>query len=532
MKTIEYLYKKYFELLNNSIDKIKKNLQKENVEIYEISAIDILRNNEYKEVEIEKYLSKIPDRLEFIYSDEIVKLIDRNLCVNVKKLKIPFKILKELNLSNYKNIEELTITDSNIEEIEQIEKVLNKLKLKKAYIESFELSDEFNIKENTIQIDYVNRYIKYKDIELITNSQQNIKSLKILADLEKINSKDLVNSIKEQKIDENTYVILGRNKEFILLNNKEEMHISVKNNKILEYIKAFKELYKNIENIVIVLDNKDYKELEEINNYSKDNSINIKINYSENNYYDISAIATIEEFINMRNTLNYYKSLIPENSSNLEKITIAYDIVKSLPYEDDNNNKKNSRLIHSVIATSKIVCVGYSQLLRQLLKEIGIKSCSYSTIIRDNDDKLKHQRLIVKVEDDKYGIDGLYIFDPTWDSLSKNNKDKDPLKKYNHYMRSLISNKYKNEISPINSVISNQKFSKRFYKILFNQTIITENEKIIRNIIKTLFKEVEYKKALEYIYAEEIKTEILQKVIVSAKMMEGYTEVSNTSICL
>ena len=99
-------------------------------------------------------------------------------------------------------------------------------------------------------------------------------------------------------------------------------------------------------------------------------------------------------------------------------------------------------------------------------------------------------------------------------------------------MRSLISNKYKNEISPINSVISNQKFSKRFYKILFNQTIITENEKIIRNIIKTLFKEVEYKKALEYIYAEEIKTEILQKVIVSAKMMEGYTEVSNTSICL
>ena len=339
MKTIEYLYKKYFELLNNSIDKIKKNLQKENVEIYEISAIDILRNSEYKEVEIEKYLSKISDRLEFIYSDEIVKLIDRNLCVNVKKLKIPFKILKELNLSNYKNIEELTITDSNIEEIEQIEKVLNKLKLKKAYIESFELSDEFNIKENTIQIDYVNRYIKYKDIELITNSQQNIKSLKILADLEKINSKDLVNSIKEQKIDENTYVILGRNKEFILLNNKEEMHTSVKNNKILEYIKAFKELYKNIENIVIVLDNKDYKELEEINNYSKDNSINIKINYSENNYYDIAAIATIEEFINMRNTLNYYKSLIPENSSNLEKITIAYDIVKSLPYEDDNNDK-------------------------------------------------------------------------------------------------------------------------------------------------------------------------------------------------
>ena len=131
MKTIEYLYKKYFELLNNSIDKIKKNLQKENVEIYEISAIDILRNNEYKEVEIEKYLSKIPDRLEFIYSDEIVKLIDRNLCVNVKKLKIPFKILKELNLSNYKNIEELTITDSNIEQIEQIEKILNKLKLKK-----------------------------------------------------------------------------------------------------------------------------------------------------------------------------------------------------------------------------------------------------------------------------------------------------------------------------------------------------------------------------------------------------------------
>lgn len=79
MKTIEYLYKKYFELLNNSIDKIKKNLQKENVEIYEISAIDILRNSENKEVEIEKYLSKIPDRLEFIYSDDIVKLIDRNL---------------------------------------------------------------------------------------------------------------------------------------------------------------------------------------------------------------------------------------------------------------------------------------------------------------------------------------------------------------------------------------------------------------------------------------------------------------------
>ena len=118
----------------------------------------------------------------------------------------------------------------------------------------------------------------------------------------------------------------------------------------------------------------------------------------------------------MRETLNYYKNLILEaNLSPLEKVTFAYDIIKSFHYQEAED-RSISRNIHSIVRDGKIVCVGYAAFLSQLLKEVGIDSFSISTSVPTKDGIKGHQRNVVKIKDDKYSVDGVFALDATWDS--------------------------------------------------------------------------------------------------------------------
>ena len=65
----------------------------------------------------------------------------------------------------------------------------------------------------------------------------------------------------------------------------------------------------------------------------------------------------------MRDSIDYYKDVINNsNSSNLEKIMLAYDIVKSFPYKERKDNLRIPREVATIIKDGNIVCVGYSQL--------------------------------------------------------------------------------------------------------------------------------------------------------------------------
>ena len=59
MKTIEYLYKKYFELLNNSIDEIKKNPKISRKKIAEKVGVSVKTIERYiKEIQNLKFIGR------------------------------------------------------------------------------------------------------------------------------------------------------------------------------------------------------------------------------------------------------------------------------------------------------------------------------------------------------------------------------------------------------------------------------------------------------------------------------------------
>ena len=50
------------------------------------------------------------------------------------------------------------------------------------------------------------------------------------------------------------------------------------------------------------------------------------------------------------------------------------------------------------------------------MKEIGINGYEFGTIVPIDGENIGHARVLLKIDDPKYGIDGTYAFDPTWDS--------------------------------------------------------------------------------------------------------------------
>ena len=120
--------------------------------------------------------------------------------------------------------------------------------------------------------------------------------------------------------------------------------------------------------------------------------------------------------------------------SPIEQIMFAYDIVKDKEYktEDENESVHESRDLSLSLLGDKIVCAGYSNILKTILDKLGIKNSVY--VLND------HQRNIAYVKDDKYEIDGVYYFDATGDSKITSNGNR-------HFDRYLFFAKTKDQIA-------------------------------------------------------------------------------------
>lgn len=107
------------------------------------------------------------------------------------------------------------------------------------------------------------------------------------------------------------------------------------------------------------------------------------------------------------------------NLSPLEKYLKVYNTVKKFkPYKENENNLNQARKIKYILDNEYIVCVGYSNLLIELLNRVDIEACDYATNVYDYELNTKegHARTIVNIKDDKYNINGYYIADATWDN--------------------------------------------------------------------------------------------------------------------
>ena len=123
------------------------------------------------------------------------------------------------------------------------------------------------------------------------------------------------------------------------------------------------------------------------------------------------------------------------NLSEMETIMYVYDMVRNRIYnhEDDDESLFKSRDLTEVIFGDKIVCAGYANIFHTLLSYLGIKSGIVKLIDKnDKSGRTGHARNIVYVNDPKYDIDGVYYFDPTWDSR-RENEDNKYLYRYNFF---------------------------------------------------------------------------------------------------
>lgn len=177
--------------------------------------------------------------------------------------------------------------------------------------------------------------------------------------------------------------------------------------------------------------------------------------------------STIDAIDDIVKTINKY------NLSPLEKIMYAYDLVRDRVYTKESENESNivSRDLSSVLFGDKIVCAGYVAIFNAVLKNLGISVMDYIIARKDNNKK-GHIRSLVYVNDKKYNVNGIFLFDPTWDS-KKYEGDKSYLTSYKFFCKSKDEFRYfDQEYNNVTLLNYSKNFAPKVKKIIETEGLI------------------------------------------------------------
>ena len=159
----------------------------------------------------------------------------------------------------------------------------------------------------------------------------------------------------------------------------------------------------------------EYKELLDKYDFNKLYNRNIKVYYQKYNeainIFELYSISCQIDFI--------AKKIKKYNLSSFEQLILVYDIVKNNVYikENDNDSPFTSRTLNNILNNDYIVCAGYVTMANAILKSLGN---NVTSILCDND---THCRGLIYINDKKYNIDGVYVFDPTFDNKKDNDSE-------------------------------------------------------------------------------------------------------------
>ena len=132
-----------------------------------------------------------------------------------------------------------------------------------------------------------------------------------------------------------------------------------------------------------------------------------------------------KDFLKYQKKILELKNIFRTNNlSPIEKLIIAYDIVKQKTYKQGPNDTI-SGTPHNILFNDFINCRGYTNLLLEILDGENIKIVEQSLTVFDKNKKFidRHGRCTVILDDDKYNIHGLFIMDPTFDCYYEENKE-------------------------------------------------------------------------------------------------------------
>lgn len=210
------------------------------------------------------------------------------------------------------------------------------------------------------------------------------------------------------------------------INEKEHILIDMDTINDFELLKEFINKVKNIEIVIKVSDTE--KVFNFISSLNEDEVDNVYINYQFN-----SENASVKDYKGMISKIHGLVHTIKSlNLSELETVMVVYDIVKANEYKKKSfDDPSLTRAVHNVVLGDGCVCAGFSNYFNFLLSELGIKSYP---IILDHDNRItRHQRSIMYIKDKKYEVEGIYMFDPTYDCK----KDDDFINNYDYFLQSV-----------------------------------------------------------------------------------------------
>lgn len=106
--------------------------------------------------------------------------------------------------------------------------------------------------------------------------------------------------------------------------------------------------------------------------------------------------------------------------SPFERFLCAYDFVTTKIYKEESKFEpvETSRNLIEILNGDKIVCVGYANMLCNILSRLGIPCTTQTEVCYDTVEKdfVNHMVCLIRLEDPKYKIRGIYQSDPTADA--------------------------------------------------------------------------------------------------------------------
>ena len=355
---------------------------------------------------------------------EFVEKVKDIIPTTIKELTIPVEFIGEIDfLANFPDLEKLTVSTPGIFPIEELDWITENTKIK-----------ELNLKSDHTLIRLIGQPsvsvvlgtiggANYKGLEIncfpkdykdygyqVEVYKENFEDMTELDEIFQRLNGDTSSVTKVKFAKDKGYPISGVEFRY---SNKPIENLNFKGLTPTEVSEIYKRLSKKIEvtKATVSQENKTYDDILRLKQLSKES--NLEIDYDSN-----SLNASLQDFIAMRATIDYYKDLITANNlSEAEQAAYVYDLLKTWHYYESEENKSYSRNIHSIIREGKIVCGGYASFAQQLLKELGIPAIKVSVTMPDEKgDIVGHARNIIRIDDEKHNIHGIYALDITWDS--------------------------------------------------------------------------------------------------------------------
>ncbi len=360
-----------------------------------------------------------------VASSEFFDKIKDSIPTTIKELTIPMGCIPDLTyLSTLPNLETLTISDYSYFTEEELEYILNNTSVRNINIRSSHTFDILKYKKGSVVLDASYMIATYKGITFrhkptYSRSKDHIyiyMNEAAYSDLTQL--EETYDEIKDylprpatvtfydslDKLESRVYMELGPQ-------SIKELNIRQLSPRLASYIFGVVSSYTSVDKTKVHLYNKTYEDIYYLRQAAKKSTLEVICD-------DTNDHTNLDDFIGMRATIDYYKTLMEEyNLSPAEKVMFVYDLLKTWRYKEFEEDRNIPRKISTIISTGNIVCVGYSTFATKLLQESGIKATEVNvTCINEDGTKGEHQRNFVRIDDEKYNIHGLFALDITWDN--------------------------------------------------------------------------------------------------------------------